>query len=160
NIELVNDNVPAEIADAAVVMTDAVAAVLESGGQDFAPLETPEFIEAQAEVDPFVFENCAFDATHEVTGIDFGFDGLPDTVDAGRVSILFTNDGAEAHEIALMRRNEGVTESFEDLLSLPEEEAMEKVTFVGGTFAPTTGSTALLVSELEPGDYIAICFVP
>ncbi|NLD75368.1 MAG: hypothetical protein GX643_01740 [Acidimicrobiales bacterium] len=160
NVELIDANAPAEIADSAAVMTAAVRKVLESGGQDFSPFETPEYSAAQAEVDPFVFENCEFDAAIEVTGLDFSFDGLPDTMEGGRTAILFTNEGAESHEIAIMRRNDGVTESFEDLLALPEEEAMAKVTPVSGAFAPSTGSQALLVGDFEPGDYIAICFVP
>lgn len=160
NNTLIVDNAPAEIAESAKVMTEAVTQVLESGGEDFSAFETPEFTEAQAQVDPFVFENCEFDTALAVKGVDFGFTGLPETVDAGRVAILFTNEGAEAHEIAVMRRKDGVTESFEELLSLPEEEAMGKVTPVGGAFAPTTDSRALLVGNFEPGDYIAICFVP
>ncbi|MBK5223291.1 MAG: hypothetical protein JJE52_10540 [Acidimicrobiia bacterium] len=136
-------NAPAEIADAATVMTAAVTSVLDSGGQDFSALETPEFATAQAEVDPYVFENCEFDSAVEVTGVDFGFTGLPETLDDGRVAILFTNEGAEAHEIIVMRRNDGVTDSFEELLALPEDQAMAKVTPAGGAFAPTTGAPHL-----------------
>lgn len=159
-VEQIDANAPEEIADAAAVMTDAVGTVLESGGEDFSAFETPEFAAAQAEVDPYVFENCEFDTSVEATGVDYAFADLPESIEAGRVAILFTNEGAEAHEIAVMRRNDGVTESFEELLALPEEQAMEKVTPVGGAFAPTTGSKGLLVGDFEPGDYIAICFVP
>lgn len=160
SVKQIDANAPEEIAESAAVMTAAVRAVLDSGGEDFSPMETPEFTEARAEVDPYAFENCEFDTSLEVKGVDFAFADLPTTIDAGRVGILFTNEGKEAHEIALMRRNDGVTESFEELLSLPEEQAMEKVTPVGGTFAPTTGSKGLLVGDLEPGDYLATCFVP
>ncbi len=160
NVELVTANAPAEIAASAKVMTDAVGMVLDSGGEDLSALETPEFAAAQGEIDPFVFENCTFDSTVEVTGIDYGFTGLPTTMEGGRIALLFTNDGAEAHEIAVMRRNDGVTESFAELLALPEEQAMEKVVPVGGAFAPVTGAKSLLVGDFEPGDYIAICFVP
>ena len=160
NAEIIEASAPAEIASEITVMTDAVGAVLASNGEDFSAMEAPEFATAQGVVDPFVFANCDFDASLEVVGADYSFSGIPDTIDGGRVALLFTNEGAEAHEIAIMRRNDGVTESFEELLSLPEEQAMEKVTPVGGTFAPTTGTSGLLVADLEPGDYIAICFVP
>lgn len=160
NLATVNGAAPEEVAEPAKTMTDAVSAVLSSGGQDFSPLESPEFAEAQATVDPYVFENCEFSSAIEATGLDYSFEGLPETFEAGRVAVLFTNEGAEAHEIAIVRRNDGVTEPFEELLALPEEEAMEKVTFMGGAFASETGSKALLVNDFEPGDYIAICFVP
>lgn len=159
-IDLAEANAPAAIADSALVMTSAVRQVLASGGEDYSAMETPEFVAAQDEVDPFAFENCAFDTKVSVTGVDFGFDGLPESFNGGRVAMLFTNSGTEAHEIVVMRRNDGVTESFEELLSLPEEEAMAKVTPMGGAFAATTDSRALLVGEFEPGDYIAICFIP
>ena len=58
NIELVDANAPAEIAESAQVMTDAVRQVLASQGEDFSAMESPEFAAAQGEVDPFVFENC------------------------------------------------------------------------------------------------------
>ena len=60
----------------------------------------------------------------------------------------------------MLRKNEGVTESWDELLQLPEEEAMEFVTEVGGAFAPTKGSVGLGVFELEAGEHIALCFIP
>lgn len=159
-VTTVEENAPDAIAEPAGVMTGAVEQLLASGGEDYSALEAPEFAAAQSEVDPYVFENCEFDGTFAVTGEDFSFAGIPESVESGVVAILFANEGSEAHEIAIMRRNDGVEESFEELLALPEEEAMDKVTPVGGAFAPSTGSKALLVSELEPGDYMAICFVP
>lgn len=159
-VDAVDVNAPDELTDAAGVVTAAVRDVLASGGEDFSSFETPEFTAAKEEVDRFTFTECAFDATVSVSGADYSFTGIPDDVAAGRVAVMFTNEGSEAHEIVLARRNDGVTDSFADLLALPEEEAMSKVTVVGGTFAPVNGSSSLLVADLEPGDYIALCFVP
>lgn len=159
-VDAVDANAPSDLADSARVLTDAVRDVLASGGQDFSSFETPEFTAAKTEVDGYTFAECRFDAAISVEGADYSFTGLPDDVPAGRVAVMFSNEGSEAHEIVLARRNDGVTESFADLLALPEEEAMSKVTMVGGTFAPVNGSSSLLVADLEPGDYIAVCFVP
>lgn len=160
NIGIIEESAPEEIADSLTVMTDAVRSVLESNGTDFSAMEAPEFAEAQSEVDPYVFESCAFDTALEVTGADYEFAGIPETVPSGRVAILFTNEGAEAHEIVVMRKGDGVTEDFDALLQLPEEQAMEKVMPVGGAFAPSTGASGLLVGDFEPGEYLAICFIP
>lgn len=160
NLESVEENAPEDLSESLGVMTSAVRTLLDSNGEDFSAMDTPEFAAAQAEVDPYVFENCEFDATLEVTGADYEFTGLPETVPSGRVAVLFTNEGTEAHEIAVMRKNEGVTEDFDTLLQLPEEQAMEKVTPVGAAFAASTGSSGLLVGDFEPGEYIAICFIP
>jgi len=53
----------------------------------------------------------------EVTGVEYAFTGLPETLEVGS-EITFTNDGAELHEIAVIRIAEGVTESLEDLLAM------------------------------------------
>ncbi|MDQ3738852.1 MAG: hypothetical protein M3337_06760, partial [Actinomycetota bacterium] len=65
----------------------------------------------------------------------------------------------EVHEIILIRRNDDVTESFDELLALPEEEAMSKTTFAGAAFADP-GEEGQAVVNLEAGEYIALCFIP
>jgi hypothetical protein len=43
---------------------------------------------------------------------------------------------------------------------LMDEEAMEQaVRFAGATFAPPGGSAAGLM-DLDPGSYLAVCFIP
>ena len=71
-----------------------------------------------------------------------------------------TNTGEEAHEIIILRKNDGVTQTFQELLELPEGEAQEFVTEVGAAFASTTGASGLGILELEPGEHIALCFIP
>ena len=94
-----------------------------------------------------------------MTAKDFSFEGIDDEYEAGSMSFKFTNEGAEDHEIAIARKNDGVTESFEELLALPEEEAMTKVTFVTRGFA-SAGETGYATGVLEPGEHIAVCFIP
>ena len=159
-LDEIDANAPTEIADELGTMMAAARSVIESDGQDFAAFEAPEFGAAQAVVDPWIFERCPFDQTAEVTATEYAFDGLGDELAAGRSGVLLTNEGDEAHELALMRKNDGVAESWEELLALPEEEAMSKVAQVGGAFAATKGSSGLLIADLTPGEYIAICFIP
>jgi hypothetical protein len=52
-----------------------------------------------------------------------------------------------------------VTESFDELLELPEEEVGDKVIPVGGTFVEI-GKTGYFAADLAAGDYMAICFIP
>src|SRR3546814_20120909 len=79
-----------------------------------------------------------------VSGIDSGFEGIPAEIDAGRVAIRFTNDTEhdEPHEMVLFRRNDGVDDPIEDLLALPEDEVMSKVSMAGVVFAAAPGSEA------------------
>lgn len=149
---------PPELEEHFAVLDAALTEVEETG--DFSQFESPEFTEAQAAVHEYDLENCGWESV-EVTAIDYGFEGIPTTVPTGVVSFEFTNESEheEMHELALMRKNDGTTESAQELLELPEEEAMQKVTFVGATFAEPGGS-AYTVTQLETGDYIAICFIP
>jgi hypothetical protein len=97
-----------------------------------------------------------------VVGTDYHFGGLPTSIPVGTV-ISFQNQGAELHEIVVFRKNDGVTQSFEELLQLPDEEALQYVTMVGGEVplfaAPGATAEGTLTIDQE-GEYIALCFVP
>ena len=62
--------------------------------------------------------------------------------------------------MAIMRKADGVTQSWDEILALPQEEAEALVEQVGGTFAPRNGTQGLAVVELTPGEYVVVCFVP
>ena len=153
-----DENAPEDLEESLSVMTTAARQVLETG--DFAAFDSPDFAAAQGEVDPWIFEECDFDGSEEVTAEDYAFDGLPDELDAGTTAILFTNEGEEAHELAIMRKADGVTQTWDEILALPQEEGEALVEQVGGTFAPRNGTQGLAVVELTPGEYVAACFVP
>ncbi|MGH9187303.1 MAG: hypothetical protein ACRD0U_16050 [Acidimicrobiales bacterium] len=143
----------ADVADAVLAVVDEVAATGE-----FAPFEDPAFSELAAAGEAFTDEECGW-SRHEVTAVDYAYQGLPETVDAGVVRLSMSNEGAEPHEVTLFRKDDGVTESADELLALPEGEVEDLVTFVGQAFAEP-GDQASVVGELEPGEYVAVCFIP
>jgi plastocyanin len=96
--------------------------------------------------------------TIEITGQDYAFVGLPSSVPVG-TSFRFTNGGDEFHEMMIVRRNEGTTEPLDELLALPDEELGDKLTLVGGLFAPIGQTSPAQVTLGEEGDYIVVCFV-
>ena len=119
----------------------------------------PAFDEPYGEMIAFVKENCGFNEL-EVEGADYSFTGIPADVPAGPTIVTFTNTGEELHEVAFSRINDGVTETVQELLELPEEEALSKLTPVGGGFG-LPGVTSFSVVDLsEPGRYLATCFIP
>jgi uncharacterized cupredoxin-like copper-binding protein len=67
------------------------------------------------------------------------------------------NDGTEMHELVLFRMPEGAT--VEDIAADPENTLAED-SFVGATFAAPGEQTDLVLVGLEPGKYVAICFIP
>ena len=101
--------------------------------------------------------------TVEVTGIDYAFEGIPTEVEAS-TEFTFTNGSdKEAHEMILMRVNDGETRSLDELLALPEEEAMQAVAMKGVAVAMPGEDGQVVEGELvadEPGRYVALCFIP
>jgi len=102
--------------------------------------------------------SAATDAV-EIVAEDYSYGNVPASTPAG-TAFTMRNAGAEAHELVLVRRNAGVTESFEELLQLPEEEVFNLITVTGQVMA-NPGETAQgeVVAD-QPGDYMMICFFP
>jgi plastocyanin len=108
--------------------------------------------------------------TITVTGYEYAFGNLPVSVPAG-TSLAFTNTGAEVHELIVARKNDGVTESWDELIALPEEESLQKVTTLGPLFAapgepatigigPTGPGPMTAITLEQEGEYIALCAIP
>jgi hypothetical protein len=101
-------------------------------------------------------EGCGWSEV-AVTAVDYGYEGVPETIEAGTAIFTVSNEGAEGHELILFRRNDGVEESFEELLEM--DDAMEFVEFTGAAFAPA-GETSSAAADLRAGDYVMVCFIP
>lgn len=135
-----------------------VVATIRAGAEDPSEFQRPEFGEAEEAIDHYVLENCGYE-TVEVRAVDFAFEGVPETLAAGRVGFTFTNHGHELHEMVVFRINQGVDLSFEEILQRPQQQAEDQIGFVGAGFAPP-GETDAEVMQLEPGRYGMACFVP
>lgn len=150
--ERIRDAAPEEVRED---LTRIVEIFEEKGPGAF---EDEEFGRLNTEVNTAAIDLCDAESI-EVTAVDYSFQGVPSTIPAGRVGVNFENKGKELHEFVLLRKNDDTTESFDELLELPEEEAMEKVTSGFGAFA-FPGSSDSRIIELEAGEYLAVCFIP
>jgi hypothetical protein len=147
---------PAELDDEIQVLDAALDEMAATGEDAF---ETPEVSAAADAAHAYDLATCGWE-TVDVTATDYAFDGVPEELPAGPTSFELTNDAEEVHELLLLRKEDGVTQSVEELLAMPEEEAMALATVVGVPALATPGSSAYTVADLAPGDYIAICFIP
>jgi hypothetical protein len=96
-----------------------------------------------------------------VVAKDYHFEGLPTTVPVGAVLTL-DNQGTEVHELIVVRRNDGVTKTWDELLALPGEEAFQYITVIDAdpiVAAPGQPAEGSIVIP-QTGDYFAVCFVP
>ena len=150
------ETAPEEIAGDVETAASLAREAITTG--DTASLDGPEFQEADAAMDEYMLAECGYEQV-EAVGVDYAYEGIPDSVPAGTTAITFTNEGEELHEIGLARINDDVTMSVQELVALPQEQAMTMVTFSGGAFAEPAASDTTFV-ELEPGRYAAVCFIP
>lgn len=107
----------------------------------------------------WVEDNCDV-TTLDVSATEFEYDGIPDTLSTGYTVVNFDNVGNEAHEMFVFRTNDGVTESLDEIIALPEEEVFSKITPVNATFAMPGGGDVGSWNLTEPGNYTVICFIP
>ena len=99
----------------------------------------------------------------EITGIDYAFEGAPETAAAG-TRLVFTNGSEkEAHEMVLMRIKDGEERPLKDLLALPQEEAETLTEFQGVAFGFPGEETMYPEGETvlkDAGRYAIVCFIP
>lgn len=106
--------------------------------------------------------------TVEVTAIDYGFEGLPETVAAGTKLTLTNSSETELHELVAFPLPAEETRSVEELLQLPEEELMtlfpgEPATVIIAMPATGPDENVLAVGDgtlTAPGRYAIVCFIP
>jgi hypothetical protein len=146
------DKISADVRSAA-----ATARGLREG--NVSGLMAPQFMATTARIDGYLFDKCSGEKS-DVKGVDYGFQGLKASYPAGTVRFKLDNVGKEEHEMALLRRKPGVTESFAQLFKLPMAQAQSKVDFVGSADGVPPGKASYAALNLTPGQYVAVCFIP
>jgi len=104
--------------------------------------------------------------TVEVTAVDYGYEGLPESVKAGTRLSLVNASEVEFHELVTFRIPDDEERSVEELLALPEEEQM--ALFQGPPAAvilagPASSESIYAVGDgvlTEAGRYLVACFIP
>lgn len=147
---------PEEISDDLATLVAVLEQVAGTG--DFSAFGEPDVKAAEARVHAYDLDNCGW-TPQPVSATEYSFGQLPTTFAAGPTSFEFSNDGSEVHEMLLAKKNPGVTESAAEIVAMPEEQALTKVTEVGSVFGDP-GETDFLVADLQAGEYIVVCFVP
>jgi hypothetical protein len=160
------DSVNAAIdATIAAAPDDIVDTVTELKSEVQPQLENPESevsdktLQLYRETVGWVGENCDVE-TLDVTATEYKYDGISDELKTGYHVVNFSNEGQEQHEMFAFKVNDGVTESVDELLALPEDEAFGKITPVNAAFAPPGGSDTVGLNLASSGSYAVVCFIP
>ena len=88
----------------------------------------------------------------DVTAVDFAFEGIPETLAAGKTTFVLTNEGEVSHEMTLGRLPAGWT--IEEV-ALESSDSGTEIVGVIDTIGP--GASGEMELELEPGRYGYIC---
>jgi hypothetical protein len=102
------------------------------------------------------------DQTLRFVARDYSFAG-PTTATAGLTELMLENEGAEDHQLALFRLDDGV-EAGTVLAALGEagnlEAGREYGEWIAGPNGVSNGASVSVVTTLEPGQYIVGCLIP
>ncbi|MFN2503807.1 MAG: hypothetical protein ABR540_06170, partial [Acidimicrobiales bacterium] len=98
-------------------------------------------------------------ARSDIEGVEYAFNGVPSSPRTGPRSFELKNEGKEPHELVLFRFNDGVSDTVQQLLSLPQDQIQAKVRSFGTTFAEP-GKSSFVVADLSAGRYAMLCFIP
>lgn len=102
-------------------------------------------------------------ATVEVTAVDFGFEGLPETVVVGTTLTLINESDMELHELVALKLPEDETRTVEELVAQPQDLAPLFPSVTTVIIAPP-GEDGVAVEGTgridQPGRYAIICAIP
>ncbi len=149
---------PPEVRDEHQILSRAVGEV-ETTGDFEAVLERPEVKQANVSAHAYDRDHCEWKRV-DVSAKDYTFEGVSPNLEVGVVTFEFTNSGTEHHEMVIFRRNDGTTESFDEILALPEGQTTGKAAFFTATDAQPGQEGAYTLANLTPGHYAIICFLP
>lgn len=146
---------PPQIATQVQAVVAATRTAVQRGRDPFQV--DPDFGQNFNTIQQYRYDSCGYTQL-DVTGIEYEFQGLPETVSPGPVAIRFTDTGAELHELVIFRLKG--KESLRKLLGLSDKEQERKVEFVGATEAIQNETTYTIADMSTPGRYGVACFLP
>jgi uncharacterized cupredoxin-like copper-binding protein len=94
--------------------------------------------------------------TVAITAVEYEFQGIPETLEAGETTFTMENAGEEQHELQLTLITGD--QSVEELIELPGPQVEEFIQPVDRAFA-RPGGTDEFTADLEPGRYGYVCFI-
>jgi hypothetical protein len=149
-------NAPAQLKGDVTTAANAVKQLRATGNPQ--QLGSPAAQKAGANVDGYYFRSCPGQKA-AISGVDYAFGGVKQTYAAGATRFQFVNKGKEEHEMLIVKKKPGTTESFDQLLKLPQSQAQAKTVAVGQAEG-SPGSTNYVAVNLAKGDYLMLCSIP
>ena len=100
----------------------------------------------------------------DVTAVDFSFEDLPSTIDAGTQLTLRNDADRELHELVAFRLPDDEKRPVAELLKLPESELMPMLGAPSTVLLAAPGEDQVAAvgdgTLTEPGRYLVMCSIP
>jgi hypothetical protein len=94
--------------------------------------------------------------TLDITAVDYEFEGVPDTLEQGPITVNFANEGKEPHMMVLGKLTEGST--MEDAIKAQGQDGTAEEVGVITPVEPGADAAAPLKGEISgPGHYFMLC---
>jgi len=88
---------------------------------DSATFTSEDLQTADRNIDQYMLRTCGYDQI-SITATDDAYQGVPATIGSGRGGADAENRGREAHQVLIVRINDGVIEPFRTLLDLDVDQ--------------------------------------
>lgn len=100
-----------------------------------------------------------------VDGVDYGFEQLPDSIEAGTRLTFHNTAPTELHEMAIFRLPDDEDRPLDELVELPGDELTEILGNPATVLLQAPGSDEVIPAVgdgtlAEPGRYAVMCFIP
>ncbi len=92
-----------------------------------------------------------------ISAVEYEFQGIPETIEAGEVTFTMKNHGNEPHHFEMVRIKGG--KSIEELLQLPGNKANKFIEEAGFIKTVKPGQSGETTIELAAGKYGYVCFI-
>lgn len=157
---------PAGLHEAVAKLQSAIGA---AGGGDASILADPGFVGAAQAIERTARDHCDV-TTVDLTATEFAFDGIPESIPAGRpISFQMTNDGGTSHLMLLAKapdaNGDGDQAFLDGFLGAAFAggdafKEFEQYDVTGAFPFADAGKTDLALKDLEPGSYLYFCPLP
>ena len=118
---------------------------------DSATFTSEDLQTADRNIDQYMLRTCGYGQI-SITATDDAYQGIPATIGSGAVGLTLNNRGREAHQVLIVRIDDGVTEPFSTLLDLPPDQRMQTAAALG-SIEVDPGQVGTLFLRLAPGRY-------
>ncbi len=158
-LEMLVPSLPEELSDDGTTVAESLRAAFDGDDTVFGD---PTFLTSFEALGSAMWAGCEAASRLDVTGVDYGFEGLPEQISAGLVALRFTNgtSSEEPHELIVLQRPPGDETPIEEIAEMSPDEVMADFPMTGVVFADAAEQSSTSFMELPTGRYIAICTIP